>query len=80
MLNFPYKDCVLKGGQSKDEDKSKEIFFNEILAHDEIDVLFAPKALHNFQFIGEYSALGNHSADFENFESSQSWVKESQRF
>ena len=53
VLNFPFKDCVLKGGQSKDNDKSKEIFFNEILARDEIDVLFAPKVLHNFKLIGK---------------------------
>lgn len=26
VLNFPYKDCILKGAQSKDEDKSNEIF------------------------------------------------------
>ncbi len=31
VLSFPFKDCVLKGDQSKDDDKSKEIFFNEIL-------------------------------------------------
>ncbi len=31
VLNFPYKDCILKGAQSKDSDKSDEIFFNEIL-------------------------------------------------
>ena len=51
MLNFPYKDCILKGAQSKDEDKSNEIFFNEILGSDEIDVLFKPKALQNFELI-----------------------------
>ena len=44
-LVWPYKDCVLEGGQTKDEEKRKEIFFNEILAQDEIDRLFAPKVL-----------------------------------
>lgn len=53
VLNFPYKDCVLKGGQSKDEQKIKEIFFNEILGRDEIDVLFSKKALCNFELIGK---------------------------
>ncbi|MCR2103296.1 site-specific DNA-methyltransferase [Campylobacter upsaliensis] len=53
VLNFAYKDGVIKGGQSKDEDKKNEIFFNEILAKDEIDVLFARKALQNFEFIGD---------------------------
>ena len=47
VLNFPYKDCVLKGGQSKDDEKNSEILFNEILAKSEIDMLFAPKVLRN---------------------------------
>lgn len=55
VLNFAYKDGVLKGGQSKDEEKQDEIFFNEILAKDEIDTLFEPKALHNFEAIGDES-------------------------
>lgn len=53
VLNFAYKDGVLKGGQSKDEEKQDEIFFNEILAKDEIDALFEPKALWNFEAIGD---------------------------
>ena len=44
-LVWPYKDCVLEGGQTKEEEKRKEIFFNEILAQDEIDRLFDPKVL-----------------------------------
>lgn len=52
VLNFAFKDGIIKGGQSKDEQKTQEIFFNEILARDEIDVLFAPKALWNFELIG----------------------------
>lgn len=58
VLNFAFKDCVLKGGQSKDEMKSQEIFFNEILAKDEIDVLFSPKALHNFELISTNNEMG----------------------
>ena len=93
VLNFPYKDCVLEGGQSTEEGKDtyfeykettykdkldengkklkegnknikevdvegsyekkqtkrKEIFFNEVLAADEIDRLFDKKALVNFK-------------------------------
>ena len=44
-LVWPYKDCVLEGGQTKEEEKRKELFFNEILAQDEIDRLFDPKML-----------------------------------
>ena len=48
-LVWPYKDCVLEGGQTKEEEKRKEIFFNEILAQDEINQLLAPKVLTNFK-------------------------------
>jgi adenine-specific DNA-methyltransferase len=46
-LVWPYKDCVLEGGQSREEDKRNEIFFNEILAQDEINQLLEPKVLAN---------------------------------
>ncbi|WP_096019845.1 site-specific DNA-methyltransferase [Campylobacter lanienae] len=52
VLNFPFKDCVLKGSQSKDDDKNTELFFNNILAKSEIDLLFAPKVLNKFELIG----------------------------
>lgn len=42
-LVFPYKDCVLEGGQTKEDQKRKEIFYNETLAPDEIDRLLYPK-------------------------------------
>ena len=45
----PYKDCILEWGQSKEDQKRKEIFFNEILAQDEIDRLLDPKVLTNFK-------------------------------
>ncbi|MFA5793364.1 MAG: site-specific DNA-methyltransferase [Candidatus Gracilibacteria bacterium] len=74
VLNFPFKDGVLEGGQSTEEGtdeyfeyndekekyevkvtKRKEIFFNEVLAQDEIDRLFEPKA---FADIKKYTAKG----------------------
>lgn len=60
VLNFPFKDCVLKGSQSKDDDKNTELFFNNILAKSEIDVLFAPKVLNKFELIGG-GGFRNHS-------------------
>ncbi len=48
-LVWPYKDCVLEGGQTKEEETRKEIFFNELLAHDEINRLFDPKILTNWK-------------------------------
>lgn len=47
VLSFPFKDCVLEGGQSKDDEKRKEIFFNEILAKDEINRLLDKKVITN---------------------------------
>jgi len=54
-LVWPYKDCVLEGGQTREQEKRKEIFFNEILAQDEIDRLFDPKVLTSFK---RYTADG----------------------
>ena len=48
-LVWPYKDCVLEGGQTKEEEKRKEIFFNETLAQDEISRMFDPKVLTNWK-------------------------------
>lgn len=68
VLGFPYKDCVLEGGQSTEEGmdtyfeyseksdkyeektaKRSEVFFNQVLARDEIDRLFDKKALVNWK-------------------------------
>lgn len=51
VLDFPYKDAVLKAGMTK-EDINKdvgtdELFLNETLAHSEISELFEPKILVN---------------------------------
>lgn len=85
VLDFPYKDCILEGGQSTEEGldtyfeydeevsktdakkgykpqqynekqtKRKEIFFNTVVAKDEIDRLLEPKAFVN---ITKYDADG----------------------
>jgi adenine-specific DNA-methyltransferase len=47
VLSFPYKDCVLEGGQTKDDQKRDEIFYNITLARDEVDRLQYPKVLVN---------------------------------
>lgn len=44
-LVFPHKDCVLEGGQTKEDQKRHEIFFNEVLSQDEITQLLEPKVL-----------------------------------
>lgn len=46
-LVWPYKDCVLEGGQDKEDERRDEIFYNETLAPDEVTRLLAPKAFCN---------------------------------
>ncbi len=57
VLAWPYKDCTLEGGQTKEEQKRKEIFWNETLAADEIDRLLDPKVLTHFK---KYDKDGEH--------------------
>lgn len=56
-LVWPFKDCILEGGQSREEDKREEIFFNQVLAQDEITQLLEPKVLTNAKV---YDADGEH--------------------
>ena len=94
VLNWPYKDCVLEGGQTTEEgidtyfeyeeektktvnkkkvtepagykekqSKRKEIFFNEILAQDEIDRLFDEKAFINWK---RYTSKGEEKVKIIN--------------
>lgn len=58
VLVWPYKDCVLEGGQTKEEQKRQEIFWNKTLAPEQVDTLIAPKALSNFS---KYDASGKNS-------------------
>lgn len=60
VLAWPYKDCILEGGQDKDDAKRDEIFWNETLAPDEIDRLLYPKMLANFK---RYDSKGGHKLD-----------------
>ena len=46
-LVWPYKDCVLEGGQDREEEKREEVFYNETLSPDEVGRLLAPKAFRN---------------------------------
>lgn len=59
ILDFPYKDTVLKAGMSK-EDVSKEdaneSFLNEIIAREEIDILLDDKI---FQNVKKYDENGS---------------------
>lgn len=54
VLAWPYKDCMLEGGQTKEDAKRNEIFWNETLAPDQIDRLLSPKALTHFRKFDKY--------------------------
>ncbi len=60
VLDFPYKDCVLEGGMTKEDTGKEEVFYNEVIARDEIDTLLAPKALVN---VKKYDANGEHKVE-----------------
>ena len=61
-LVFPYKDCILEGGQTKEEQKRSEFFYNEMLAPDEIDRLMYPKVLCKAK---RYEAQGQQNLNGE---------------
>jgi len=49
VLDFPFKDCILEGGMTKEDSilKNDEKFYNEVIAKEEIDTLLAPKVFKN---------------------------------
>ena len=54
---FPYKDCFLEGGQSTEDQKRGEVFYNETLSPDEVDRLLYPKC---FSSAIRYDEEGKH--------------------
>ncbi|MBG9979423.1 site-specific DNA-methyltransferase [Facklamia lactis] len=64
VLDFPYKDTVLKAGMTKediekDDLKPDEPFYNEVIASEEIDVMLDKKILVNAK---RYDVNGEHVA------------------
>ena len=60
VLVWPYKDCVLEGGMTKEDQKRDEIFYNETLAPDDINRLLDAKVFTNFKRIDKN---GEHKLD-----------------
>lgn len=60
VLDWPYKDCILEGGQTKEDAKRDEVFFNEILAPDEINTMLEEKVFTNWK---RYDEDGEHKLD-----------------
>lgn len=47
VLDFPFKDTILKANMKHENDQEKETFLNETIAKSEIDELFEPKIFQN---------------------------------
>ena len=60
VLSWPYKDCMLEGGQTKEDVKRDEICWSETLAPDEITRLTEPKAFTGFK---RYDKDGEHEVE-----------------
>lgn len=60
VLNWPYKDAILEGGQDKEDQKRSEVFFNEVLAPDQITRLLDDKVFTNWK---RYDKDGEHDLD-----------------
>ncbi|WP_416350033.1 DNA methyltransferase [Mammaliicoccus lentus] len=60
VLDFPFKDCILEGGMTKEDSilRNDEKFYNEVVAKEEIDTLLTPKA---FTKIKKYNKDGTHN-------------------
>lgn len=69
VLNFPYKDCILEGGQTKEDAKRQELFFNKSLAPNVINRLLDNKVLTNFK---RYDKDGEH--EVENIEDTDNLI------
>lgn len=53
VLNWPYKDCLLEGGQDVEDAKRNEIFWNETLAPEQVTRLLSPKVFSKCRKVGE---------------------------
>lgn len=60
VLDWPYKDAILEGGQDKEDQKRKEVFFNETLAPDQITRLLDSKVYKDWKRINKD---GEHELD-----------------
>jgi adenine-specific DNA-methyltransferase len=65
VLAWPYKDCVLEGGMTKEDAKRDEVFWNTTLAPDDITRLFEPKALIGFELWDAEAVAGGRAKRVE---------------
>lgn len=66
VLAWPYKDCLLEGGQSTEGERRKERFWNETLATHHIDRLLTPKVFTSFTTYVDGTEREGLTGAFEN--------------
>ena len=69
VLAFPYKDCILEFDTTKEKQDRAEVFYNEVLAKDDVDRLFAKKVFSNAKRV---SSTG--TSDITRFDSSDNLI------
>ncbi|MGO3813047.1 MAG: DNA methyltransferase [Mesonia sp.] len=57
VLDFPHKDGILEGGMTEEDTGKDEVFYHNVLAKEEIDILLSPKVLTN---IKKHDKNGEH--------------------
>lgn len=62
VLSFPFKDAVLEAGMSKEDSGREERFLHQEIDAKDIDTLFEPKALTNFQYYS-HPSTAQHTLD-----------------
>lgn len=70
VISFPYKDCVLLGGQDKEDMKRSEVFLNETICAKQIDSLLEPKVL-----LPQYKYENRECKKVSNFENDNLIIK-----
>lgn len=60
VLAWPHKDCLLEGGQTREDARRQETFWSEVLAPDDIARLTEPRALTGWQ---RHDRSGAHAVD-----------------
>ena len=61
VLSFPFRDTVLEAGMSKEDTSREERFLHQEVDGSDIDTLFEPKVLTNFQYFSYSDSTAQHS-------------------
>ena len=74
ILEWPYKDCVLEGGQEEDSENRNEVFWNTLIAKEEINNLFSSKVICTAKLITSSNEEKFKATDKEFFKKSKNYL------